>query len=262
MNSTDAFFAAFAPHLVGVTLCVLRLLPVTLMCPLLGGVALTTTVRLSLTLALAGAVHLHGAQAPLAAAHDLAAFTAASTREVLLGTVIGFLSSLPFDAARMAGRFIDTFRGASAEVALPLVGSREAATGELLHQLLMVGAVISGAMSDFVRALWLSFRTLPIGTWNVSSLDPAHALTALSTAFAVSFIIGAPVACIALLIDAGSAAAARLAPKMSLHDMAASIRLLAGAMVLLLGVNALSTQLLNHLHTLPEQLVALVEVRP
>ncbi|MBX7115377.1 MAG: flagellar biosynthetic protein FliR [Myxococcaceae bacterium] len=262
MSGADAFFTVFAPHLAGVTLCALRLLPVTLMCPLLGGVALTTTVRLTLTLALAGAVHIHGADAPLAAAHDLAAFTTACASEVLLGTVIGFLSSLPFDAARMTGRFIDTFRGASAEVVLPLAGSREAASGELLHQLLIVGAIVSGAMSDFIRALWLSFRTLPIGTWSVSSFDPTPALSALSTAFAVSFIIGAPVACIALLVDAGLAAAARLAPKMSLHDMAASGRLMAGAVVLLLGVNALNTQLLNHLHTLPGHLAALVGAGP
>lgn len=262
MSTSQAFFTALAPHLVGITLCALRILPITLLCPLLGGMALTSTVRLSVTLALAGTLHFHGATAPTAATYELLTFVVAASKELLLGTLLGFLSSLPFDLARMGGRFIDTFRGASAEVALPLVGSREAVTGELLHQLLLVGAVVSGVMSDFVHALGRSFAGLPVGRWTEAALTVEDAISAMSTAFAVSFVLGAPVACIALLIDAGIGAGAKLAAKMSIHELGAGLRLLAGAAFLFLAIDTLSAQLLRHLQGLPAQLSTLSRGTP
>jgi|CXWL01.1.fsa_nt_gi flagellar biosynthetic protein FliR/type III secretion protein T len=262
MNTSQAFFTAFVPHLVGITLCALRILPITLLCPLLGGLALTSTVRLSVTLALAGSLHFNGATIPPDTAVELMTFVVAGGKELLLGTLLGFLSALPFDAARMAGRFIDTFRGASAEVALPLVGSREAITGELLHQLLLVGAVVSGAMGDFIRALWVSFAALPVGSWTDSALSVDLAIHAMSTAFALSFVIGAPVACVALLIDAGLAMAARLAPRMSIHELAPGLSLLAGAGLLFLAVDTLSGQLLSHLQAVPAHFSGLARSTP
>lgn len=257
MSTTEAFFTAFTPHLLGGTLCALRLLPITVLCPLLGGAALTSTVRLAVTLALAGALQFNGATHSSAVVRDLPSFMLAGCAELALGIAIGFLSSLPFEAARVAGRFIDTFRGASAEVTLPLVGSHEAASGELLHQLLIVGAVVTGAFGDFIQALWLSFGAVPVGTWSANSPSAQLAISALTAAFGVAFIIGAPVACIALLIEAGTGLAARLAPKLSIHDLAAPLRLLAGAVLLFFATESISARLLVQLQSVPDQLATL-----
>ena len=51
-------------------------------------------------------------------------------KEMVYGTSVGLVAALPFDAARMGGRFIDLFRGTSAEASLPMAGSRESATGD------------------------------------------------------------------------------------------------------------------------------------
>ncbi len=73
-------------------------------------------------------------------------FVGRAAHELLFGLVLGMASSLPFDAARIGGRFIDLFRGSSAEAALPLSGSKESAMGDALYQLLLALAASGIAM--------------------------------------------------------------------------------------------------------------------
>ena len=121
---------AVRPELLGWVLASMRVLPVTLLCPVLGGQLVPAPVRL----AVAGALGL--ALRPLAGTVPEGSLDvlARCGHEAAVGLLIGMGAALPFNAARIGGRLIDLVRGSSAEAALPVAGHREAATGDLLHE--------------------------------------------------------------------------------------------------------------------------------
>ena len=62
MSNLDlaAWKPLLAPHVVSVALCGARLIPVALLCPLLGGISAPTSVRLGVALSFGLAVHFAG----------------------------------------------------------------------------------------------------------------------------------------------------------------------------------------------------------
>jgi type III secretion protein T len=232
------------PHLVAIALCGARVVPVCFLCPLFGGQSAPTTVRLGLALALAGSVHLAGGvTAPVEAgtAWGLGGF---ALRELFFGATIGFVSALPFDAARMGGRFIDLFRGTSAEAALPSAGTRESATGDGLHQLL-VALVSSGAVFPIaLSALWRTFGLVKLGAYVPTESATMQVVGLASGALATALAIGAPIAGVALAADLALGIASRAAPQMRLNDVGVPLRILGGGALLWLAVGVMCERLL------------------
>src|SRR5262249_27907544 len=125
--SGEALVAAAWPHVASLVCCAARLLPLAFFCPALGGQLASAPIKLGLALSFAMALHFSGGVALHAKAVGPWLLAAAAVRELVLGLGLGILAALPYDVARMTGRWMDTFRGASAEAVLPLVGSQEAA---------------------------------------------------------------------------------------------------------------------------------------
>jgi len=98
----------------------------------LGGALVPPMVRLALAAGLGGAAALlTGASAP----GEAVGFTIAAAREIGLGLILAFLAAAPVEAARSAGRLVDTLRGATlAELHVAPLRQRESATGDLQNQ--------------------------------------------------------------------------------------------------------------------------------
>lgn len=231
------------PHVVAIAIISARLIPVAFLCPLFGGSHAPTHVKLGVVLALA--LFLHGAGAIGAppgvhSAFDLAALAA---QEVLFGTSLGLVAALPFDAARMGGRFIDLFRGSSAEAALPMAGSKEAATGDALYHLLLALGSAGALMPLLLAALTKSYGLVAPGAFHHSEHVALHLAGLVGTAFATGFAIGAPIAALTLTIDACLGLASRASPNMNLQETGAPLRILCGGAVLWLMVGLVASRL-------------------
>ncbi len=229
------------PHVVACALIAARLLPVTLLCPLFGGAHAPMHVKLGIVLALT--FFLHGAAGVGGVAiGDVWSFAALAGRELLFGLALGLVASLPFDAARMGGRFIDLFRGSSAEAALPMSGSREAASGDLLyHLLLAMGATT--LLLPFTAALVKSYALAPPGVFVIGDVTALHLAGLVGAAFATGLALGAPIAAMQLTVDAALSLASRAAPGMNLQDTGAPLRILGGGALLWLLTGALAARL-------------------
>jgi flagellar biosynthesis protein FliR len=235
------------PHFWPVALAATRLLPVCLMCPLFGGGQAPMQVRLSLALMLALFVHLGcGVTLPVGFEATPAALIPAFGSQLFAGLAMGYVAGLPFDAARMGGRMLDTFRGANAEAQLPGIGQKDAATAGMLHQLLCAALFACGGYRLVVGAVVKSFGALPLAgaaldLAGASELCAAGALAALATGLA----IGAPAAAVSLVVDVGLGLAARAAPQLKLADTGAPVKLGLGAAAVLLSLGAVSERLLG-----------------
>lgn len=253
-----ALMALLSGHVEAVVLCAARVLPVVFLCPFLGGTHAPQTVRVALVLSLSLGLHVAGGIAPPEPL-DTWAMAAGVLRELTFGLAIGLLASLPFDAARMGGRFIDLFRGTSAEAILPGAGSREAVTGDALFHLTVSLAIVSGAAGVLLSALWRTFGIVPLGVAAPREAIAELALQAVGSAFAAGFALGAPIAALSLAIDAVLGLFARAAPQLHLGETGAPVRIMAGGAVLWLGIGLLAHRVLLELDGATAAVTAVAE---
>ncbi len=240
MNGLDFYRHAgsIAEHVVAVALCGARLLPIAFLCPLLGGAAAPTTVKLALVLALATFLHFSAGVGNGLVVTDAMTFALLVAKEITFGIVLGLISALPFDAARIGGRFIDLFRGSSAESALPWSNTKESATGDALYQLLVAMAAAGAAMPIVLSAIFKSFAIVGLGAYVATESAAMQIAALVGTTFSAGLAIGAPVAGASLAVDCLLGLISRGAPAMNLQDTGAPLRILAGGAVawMVLGV--------------------------
>lgn len=245
------------PDILAVALCSARLLPIAFLCPLLGGQAAPTTVKLAVVLSLALFLHQVAGVGLPAAVESPVALAGLALKELAYGTSIGLIAALPFDAARMGGRFIDLFRGTSAEASLPVAGSRESAVGDGLYQLL-VGLVVTGALFPVVLSgLLRGFGVVRLGAFVPSEAAALQVVTLAGGAMATGLAVGAPIAAAVLAVDCLTGLASRAAPQMNLQDLGAPLRILGGGALLWLAVGVICERLLAGVAQLDEALALL-----
>jgi flagellar biosynthesis protein FliR len=220
---------AVRPELLAWAIASMRVLPLSLLCPVLGGRLVPAPVRL----AVAGTLGL--ALRPLAGGAPPGALEALVRcgREAAVGLVVGIGAALPFDAARIGGRLIDLVRGTSAEAALPVAGHHESATGDVLHQLLVSLALAGGALPVLVHALARSYVLVPAGS------------TLAGVALATGLAVAAPVVALSWATDAAVGIVLRAAPGLPANELATPVRILGGGTVLWLSLGLVSERMLR-----------------
>ena len=247
-GALDGWVAVARPQAIAWLLCAARFVPPAFLCPLFGGNAVPVTVRLTVCLALAGNVRFAGGLG-FDPPEYLPAYLSAFGHELLVGFAMGFVASLPFDAARIGGRLLDTQRGANAEAMLPGTGSSEAATGHVFQRILVALAFASGAYKPVVAGLVRSFRVLPLGVWTGLNGEglAAAVVSQAGGALAAGLAIGAPVAAVSLAVDAALGVAARVAPQLNIKDTGAPAKLMLGAAAILFSFGVICERLLGEL---------------
>ncbi|MHB8872743.1 MAG: EscT/YscT/HrcT family type III secretion system export apparatus protein [Myxococcaceae bacterium] len=262
MSAADlnSAIALLSPHFIAVALCSARLLPVAFLCPVLGGAVAPTPVKLGLVLSLALSLHLAGGVAPVVPPESAWAFAALATRELIFGATIGLIAALPFDAARIGGRFIDLFRGSSAEASLPVAGTRESATGDGLYQMVLTLVVSGAAFPVVVGSLWRSFGSVQLGAYVPTEAAALQVAALAGTAMATGLAVGAPIAAAVMAIDTALGMASRFAPQMNLQEVGAPLRIIGGGAVLWLGIGILCDRLLAGVLASDGAILALIEV--
>ena len=251
MTGWEEALGQLRPEVLAVALVCLRILPVVMLCPLLGGQLAPVPVRLAVALSMGLVVR------PLVGPVQLedGGWVRACCGEAAFGLGLGLVSALPFEAARTGGRWIDLFRGTSAEAALPGAGHRESAGGELLHRLLLAMALSSGVLPVLLRALARTFRLVPPGL--ASPASPGAIAVWVGVAMGTGLAIAAPVLVLCWVVDGALALVARAAPGIPLPEVAPPGRILGGAVVVWLGLGLVCDRLLAAVAATPEAWAAL-----
>lgn len=222
-------------------LCSLRLLPVAMISPFLGGPLAPAPVRMALALGLGACVaRLRAVSAP----DGLGACASAATVELAAGLVLAFLAAVPVEAARAAGRLADTLRGATlAELHVAPIRQRESAAGDLLAQWVVVLAAWAGADRLLVRGLLGSFAALPPGVPFPAGAALEVALRGASELLACAVALAAPAAAGVLAADLVLGLAARASPSLATAGAAPQARAALGLALLALAASGAAGRL-------------------
>jgi type III secretory pathway component EscT len=246
VTGLGALAAAAAPRLAGAALHGLRLLPAALLCPFLGGPLVPAVVRLALAFGLGASAFAAAGAAPFAGGGR--ELLAAAFRELAVGTGLGVVAAMPFEAARAGGRLVDTLRGATlTELHVAPLRQRESATGDLLVQWLLVLAATAGGDRLVVAALLQTFQVLPAGSGIATHALAEVGLRAAAELLGCALSIGAPAAAGVLAADLAVALAARAAPQLAVAPAAQPARAALGLAAVAVPAAALAGRLTSAL---------------
>ncbi len=208
-----------------------RALPIIALAPFLGSKNVPMTIRMMFGIALV-AIFL-----PQNLAHAKAelpfgmTFVFLLTKELLIGIVIGFLASVPFYIAQMAGGLVDHQRGAAAlQVTDPTTQSQTGPIGLLYNYVLIAIFFSLGGPFIFLDGLATSYQLIPVDglispalfTWKTplgkTIMDLFSGLMNLSIQLAAPALIGI------LLTDMFLGIANRLAPQVQIVFLGISLK--------------------------------------
>jgi type III secretory pathway component EscT len=225
-------------------LAALRLVPVAMASPFLGGPLVPPVVRVALAIgfgAVGASLGRAGGDPPTGLA-----LLGAGVRELTLGTVLALLASAPVEAARGAGRLADTLRGATlAELHVAPIRQRESALGDLLAHWIVVLAALAGGDRLVVAGLVGTFAVIPPGGALVLDRARELALSASAEVISCAVAIGAPVAAGVLGADLALAAISRVAPQLGAVNAGQPARATLGLVALAAAASAASGRLVS-----------------
>ena len=175
-----------------------------------------------------------------------APFLVVAASELATGAALAFATSLPVEAARAAGRLVDTFRGATlGELHVAPIRQRETAVGDLLAQWTVALGAWAGADRLVVAALLDTFRTLPVGGARPGALGLTAGMAVAAELLSAGVCLGAPAAAALLCADLALSVATRLAPRSAPLDAAPPIRAAIGLLAVALPAAAIGARLVE-----------------
>lgn len=239
LSSTESYASLlFAlPHLQPVTvlsvffLTIARLLPIFTLSPFLGAKNLPMAVRMMFSIAL---VAIFLPQNLLAVHQDIpfaGPFIVYALKELVIGFFLGFLSSIPFYIAQMAGSIIDHQRGSSAlQVSDPTTQSQTGPIGILYNYLLIAVFFALNGPFIFFDGIATSYQLIPVDQIFNSNFFTSHVpfwkqiIGVLQTTMNLSLQFSAPALIGILLTDLFLGIANRLAPQVQIVFLGISLK--------------------------------------
>ncbi|MDR3211650.1 MAG: type III secretion system export apparatus subunit SctT [Planctomycetota bacterium] len=222
-------FGVLAEHYLWlVSLAMARLIPIFQIVPFLGGRHLTTLTRNSLAFALALFLLPWLSNLSPAGGYDLQTCLPLLAKEVALGTIFGFLSSLAFYAAAGVGFLVDNQRGLSMSTMTdPLAGDDTTPLGSLAMETLTMVFIATGGLALFFQALLTTYAFWsPFSFWPDWGATPLRDLVQGQFFWYLSTMVtlAAPMLLICFLVDFGMGLMNRFAPQLNVFFLAMPVK--------------------------------------
>jgi type III secretion protein T len=169
-------------------------------------------------------------------------------KEVLVGSLLGFLLGIPFWAIQSVGEIIDTQRGVGNEMAGPTDPTTRAA-GSVMSLFLSLTAIALFIAADGLRTL---VDTLygSYDAWPQASFTPRFtrdgalaAVAGLGSILRYAFLVAGPIIILLLAIDLAVMLIGRSAPHLNAQDMAPTIK----NVVFIVVIGLYATYLLSYM---------------
>jgi type III secretion protein SpaR/YscT/HrcT len=226
----------------------MRTLPIAWLIPAFGGQNVPTQARMGIGIAMA-VLCLPQIMPGIPSEGGLMFWTLLMARETAVGFTVGYVGSSIFRAAESAGRLIDTLRGANmAEVISPVTEGRASPLGDIFLLLTTVIFLEIGGVGHVVTALARSYQAVPLLiTTTPASFGAAARLAMLTSAqlFESTLALAAPAVVALMLADFILGAIARMASQIPVYFLGMPLKGLAGVGIVLVGMSALQTALLE-----------------
>ena len=218
---------------------ILRVGGFVLSAPIVSGASVPAPFKISFSVGMAFSL------APLAPVPDgLSIFSGAgafaAVEEMLIGVAIGMVVQLAFEALAFAGQSISMTMGLGFAT---LVDPQHGADTPVLGQLLTIFGTLSYLAVNghllLIGALATSFKSLPIGAANIDRSLLWSIAGWGARVFETGLLIALPAVIALIIVNLALGVVTRAAPQLNLFGIGFTITLMAGFLVLIIGLDGL-----------------------
>lgn len=208
-----------------------RIVPAIAIAPFLGGKTMPDTLKLGLGIAVVFVflpflvVHINN---PLTL--DIT-FLLLMIKEVIIGSIIGFIISMPFFFSQSAGSLIDHQRGSqSLQVMDPATQAQTSPTGTLYNNMMLIYFFAIGGPILFFDAIFTSYTVLPADAFlptqffDITRPLWLTSIGMITTLVTISLQLSAPALIAMLLSDLFLGIANRMAPQVQISFLMWSLK--------------------------------------
>jgi len=205
------------------------------MAPFLGGKILPTSIKIGFGIAIT-LIFL-----PYLVLHSQSSyqfdvlFMLLMVKETVIGFILGFLITIPFQYVQSAGSLIDHQRGASSlQVMNPAMGAQSSPLGTLSNNIMVVIFFAIGGPILFFQAIFATYQVLPIDKFFpqefFSHTSPLYIMTMkmMTEIFRITIQLSAPSILAMLLSDLFLGIANRMAPQVQISFLLWSLKAFLG----------------------------------
>lgn len=162
----------------------------------------------------------------------------AISREVLIGSLIGFGAKVLFEAFNMAGSFVGRQMGLGIANVMDPSSRQQIPIVSRFWMLVMVTFFITmDGHHLFIETLFINFSLIPIGGGEFTPEAGQTLLQVTSKAFEIALRLGAPAMVFLLLVDTAIGFIARVMPQMNIFFVTLPLKIGAGLFVLISSLN-------------------------
>lgn len=157
--------------------------------------------------------------------------------ELLIGLIIGYISSLIFAAVQLGGQLLDTEMGFGiVNVLDPQSGLQLPLMGNFQYILALLVFLITNGHHLLLLALSDSFVAVPVGGLRISAGLTAAVVDLFAQLFVVALKISAPTLAALFLTSVALGIIARAVPQMNVFMVGLPVKLVTGILVLMVGL--------------------------
>ncbi|MDP4153148.1 MAG: flagellar biosynthetic protein FliR [Bacillota bacterium] len=165
---------------------------------------------------------------------NVAVYVYSCVKELAIGFILGYVTTLFFSIATSAGYMIDVQMGISMSgIFDQQTSSNVAVTGNLLNMIMLLYFFISDGHHMLLKILYSTFQKIPVGHVSI----PANIVTAVVelfiNAFSMSFCLMMPVIAVSLLVDFALGLATRTVPQLNAFIVGIPLKIILGFVILL-----------------------------
>jgi flagellar biosynthetic protein FliR len=231
-----------------VALLLCRILPLIVLSPVLGGEVVPTQVKIGLGVTMA--IVMFPAVAPRMGNIPVGAvaYVCLMLKELFIGVALAFVTDAVFQAAHVAGTFVDTMSGASmAQVMVPQMKENVTLFSSLNMQLAVVLFLTLDGHHLVIGALADSFKTIPLDQFPKFSHGMWPFFDQIMKVFAMMFEVGlaiaAPTFIATFLTDLALGMINRVAPQVQVYFISMQIKPVVVITIALLSLHVLLSRM-------------------
>lgn len=161
--------------------------------------------------------------------------------EILVGTVIGYLASVPTTAVQLGGLEIGEQMGLGfARSYNPSIDDEADVIGQLLFYLALIAFIASGGIEIIFMTTVDTFHFIPVGGYRVDSNLISLIVGMLTSAIELGIRVSAPVLCLIFLETFALGFMNKTAPAFNILSLGFPIRIILGFLTLIGAIGAIS----------------------
>ncbi|MDR1663298.1 MAG: flagellar biosynthetic protein FliR [Clostridiales bacterium] len=218
-------------------LILVRVLAFFLLIPVVSGMNIPRTVRITLALCFSAALFMSGIITEVSYTPTVIGYVMLLLQEFFTGMFMGYIIFFVFNIIYYTGQLIDYQIGLSMMSVLdPITQIQVPIVGNLYYLAVSALLVASNGLNAFFGAFFNSYRLLPIGTAHTFGNGALawYAVTLLTEFIVLAFQIAMPIVGTILVIDAALGIMVKAAPQVNIFVVGMPIKLLVGLIMLLL----------------------------